>query len=515
MEHAELSRERFGRSSPFDLVNAVDLWLATGIGLLAAGLRLYGLGRKPLWYDEAFSVFIARQPLGRIGSLVAVNDAHPPLYYYVLHQWVGAFGSSELAVRGLSAVLGIAAAILTYAFVNGLRANRGEAGLAAALVAVSPLQILHSQEARMYPLLTVLVVLSWMALRHGIQRPNLISWALYVLFTTLMLYSHYYGFLVLGSQALCVLILPKARRLAGSWAMSAGVAAVLYIPWLPALLWQLQSGRGWPFYRIPLTPSLFADVLSVVVSGRPMFNAPIEFVEVSFLGLTGLPLLGLAVAFVGVGVYSFRRNAEVVVLLSTALVGPVILALILSLFHNIVAVRYFTFLVPFYAALLGAGLLFMGRLGKRPGVAVSVVAAAVILAGAIPSLVPYYARTTLDPFDWRAAADVLNREARPDDLVLFLPGFSSVPVSYYFRGESQRIALTPQGAEVEGPQAIRTEDVGRRIRQSPRTWIVMTKPFPGQALSRLEGFMRMETKRSVRVENKRALLVLYSDSGGK
>ncbi len=270
MEHAELSRERFGRSSPFDLVNAVDLWLATGIGLLAAGLRLYGLGRKPLWYDEAFSVFIARQPLGRIGSLVAVNDAHPPLYYYVLHQWVGAFGSSELAVRGLSAVLGIAAAILTYAFVNGLRANRGEAGLAAALVAVSPLQILHSQEARMYPLLTVLVVLSWMALWHGIQRPNLISWALYVLFTTLMLYSHYYGFLVLGSQALCVLILPKARRLAGSWAMSAGVAAVLYIPWLPALLWQLQSGRGWPFYRTPLTSSLFADVLSVVVSGRPI-----------------------------------------------------------------------------------------------------------------------------------------------------------------------------------------------------------------------------------------------------
>src|SRR3989304_5716394 len=67
--------------------------------LAAAALRLWGLGHKSLWFDEAYSVYIARQALEEIPRLLRLYDTHPPLYYVLLHLWMGVAGQSEVAVR--------------------------------------------------------------------------------------------------------------------------------------------------------------------------------------------------------------------------------------------------------------------------------------------------------------------------------------------------------------------------------------------------------------------------------
>ncbi|MEA3460120.1 MAG: glycosyltransferase family 39 protein, partial [Chloroflexota bacterium] len=122
--------------------------------LVAALLRFYRLDGQSLWADEGNSVALAGRDLATIARNAA-RDIHPPLYYWLLHFWVMAFGKSEIAVRSLSALLGTALVYLT--FLLGCRLFGRRVGLAAALLsALSPFQVYYSQEARMYILATLL-----------------------------------------------------------------------------------------------------------------------------------------------------------------------------------------------------------------------------------------------------------------------------------------------------------------------------------------------------------------------
>lgn len=135
------------------------LWVGViSVLLLAAALRLYRLDGQSLWADEGNSVALAGRGLAEI-TCGAAYDIHPPLYYYLLHFWVRLFGTSEFAVRSLSAVIGILLVCLT--FLLGHRLFDSWVGLVAAfLSAISPFQVYYSQEARMYILLAALSALS-------------------------------------------------------------------------------------------------------------------------------------------------------------------------------------------------------------------------------------------------------------------------------------------------------------------------------------------------------------------
>ena len=121
---------------------------------LAAFLRFYLLDGQSFWNDEGNSARIAERSLQLITE-GAAGDIHPPLYYYLLHFWRGVFGSSEFALRSLSAVLGVLLVGLT--FLIGRKVFSAGVGLLAAFVAaINPFQIYYSQEARMYMLLAVI-----------------------------------------------------------------------------------------------------------------------------------------------------------------------------------------------------------------------------------------------------------------------------------------------------------------------------------------------------------------------
>src|SRR5512139_3222061 len=121
---------------------------------LAAFLRFYLLDGQSFWNDEGNSARIAERSLQLITE-GAAGDIHPPLYYYLLHFWRSVFGSSEFALRSLSAALGVLLVALT--FLIGRKAFSLGAGLLAAFVAaINPFQVYYSQEARMYMLLAVI-----------------------------------------------------------------------------------------------------------------------------------------------------------------------------------------------------------------------------------------------------------------------------------------------------------------------------------------------------------------------
>ncbi|MFH1085526.1 MAG: glycosyltransferase family 39 protein, partial [Chloroflexota bacterium] len=115
-----------------------------GILGLAIGLRFYRLGAQSLWNDEGTSVALAQRDLPTI-ALHASQDIHPPLYYVLLHGWIGLVGTSEFAVRALSALAGVAVVGATYLYVRRRRPSDQGAALAAALLAaVSPFQVYYA-----------------------------------------------------------------------------------------------------------------------------------------------------------------------------------------------------------------------------------------------------------------------------------------------------------------------------------------------------------------------------------
>ena len=57
--------------------------------------------RQSIWFDEAYSILVARHTPAEIVALAAA-DTHPPGYYLLLHGWGAIAGWSEFALRSLS-----------------------------------------------------------------------------------------------------------------------------------------------------------------------------------------------------------------------------------------------------------------------------------------------------------------------------------------------------------------------------------------------------------------------------
>ncbi len=139
--------------------------------LAGAGLRFFGLDAQPLWLDEAFSLWVARLPVLEIPGWLVQIDHHPPLYYALLAGWISGLGTSEWALRSLSALLSVVAVPLTAVAARRL-VGREAALVAAILVALAPFQVRYAQEARMYALLMVAVTATLACLAQALRSPR-------------------------------------------------------------------------------------------------------------------------------------------------------------------------------------------------------------------------------------------------------------------------------------------------------------------------------------------------------
>jgi uncharacterized membrane protein len=215
---------------------------------VVAGIVLRFATTSPLWLDEALTVRIADLPLGDIGSALR-HDGHPPLYYWLLHGWMGLFGEGDVAVRALSGVFGVLALPLAWRLgdrVGGPRAARWTL----VLVALSPFAVRYSTESRMYSLVMLLGLLLALAVDGVLRRPQPLRMAWVAFLSGAMLWTHYWsiyliavlGILLLVRQWRDVSTRGSTRRAIGS--LVAG--GVLFLPWLPVFLDQLaHTGTPW------------------------------------------------------------------------------------------------------------------------------------------------------------------------------------------------------------------------------------------------------------------------------
>ena len=137
--------------------------------LTAFFLRTYQLDSQSLRGDEAATVLYSALPITELWELSRVTDPHPPLYYFMLHPWQGLVGESAWAMRFAGVTASTLAVPVLYALARRTLHSTYASLLAAALLAVNPLQIWLAQDIRSYPFFTLLGLLSSWALWQALH----------------------------------------------------------------------------------------------------------------------------------------------------------------------------------------------------------------------------------------------------------------------------------------------------------------------------------------------------------
>ena len=266
-------------------------WVLAALLVLAAALRLSTLDLQSFWYDEAYTpVHVLHASLAATLRSVVHSENSPPLWY--LLEWLDArvLGDGETALRLPSALAGIATVAVAWAIGRELAGARAAAACAA-LVAVNPLFVWYSQEARAYALFVLLSALAILCFLRARTQPTRGRMAAFALCGSLALLTHYFSVFLLVPMAL-VLLADRATRRAALPAV--GVIAVVGAGLLPLLIAQGGHHTQW-IGRWALTSRLQAipQYFLTGYSGAPLGHSVEVLIAAPVLALLALGILCL------------------------------------------------------------------------------------------------------------------------------------------------------------------------------------------------------------------------------
>jgi len=382
---------------------------------IATLLRITALSQM-LWYDEAYTAMLARLPLAQM-VVATANDVHPPTWYLIEIAFVRLFGMSEASLRLPSAILGVLAVWLTYRLAKAIIPDQGEryALMAAGLMAINPFAVYYSQEARMYALLMVAVLLACLG---AVERR---AWLL-TLGVALTLMSHNLGVIYISFIALAT---HKSDWRKNSVAMAAG--AIPWLVWLPQLFRQATSGQFSGSYWISyFTGNSVARLLAEWAQlWFPHFQ-PGWTVWIGALiafSLLIFPLLELV-----------RRRAGPAAVLAILVIGPGLLELAISaIWQPVILARTLVGCLPAWCILI-AWWITLPRRWNVPRMVLIGSAAGVIIA------------TTISLYSFERSPNMknviawLNLNSQPSDIICHTSESTRVFFDFYFPNRSTQVS---------------------------------------------------------------------------
>jgi hypothetical protein len=434
-------------------------WLRTaaviGVVLVVViGIVLRFWTRSQLWLDEALTVDIARLPLHEIPNALR-HDGAPPLYYYLLHFWIGLFGQSNLAVRSLSGV--IAVLTLPVAFLCGLRfGGRAVAWTTVVLLASAPFAVYYATESRMYALVILLTGCGFLALQRAVTAPRVGNLVAVAVVTAALLYSQYWALYLVATVGLWLVVsVVRSPRAAQPRAalVAVAVGCLAFVPWLPSFIYQSKhTGTPWAI------PSNFSAVVNAV-TGFTDNQAAISqagtnqgrLLAIIYFAMLALALFGVGLSdrLIELDLHSRPRARA-----ATFVVAGTLFAAIAGgiLTDSAFSSRYAA--VVFLPLLLLIALGTTTLLSARVRVAVVTVA---VLAGLVGSAQNVVTQRTQAP----QVASVINAQAKPGDIIAFCPDQLGPSVYRLVEHPSQYDMITfPRDI---GPQIVDWVDYGQEV----------------------------------------------------
>jgi len=251
-------------------------------------------------------------------------------------------------------------------------------------------------------------------------------------------------------HALYVLIVYRDRlRIVIEYAIAAGIACLLFGPWLLMMLRTAASGgqlRRYLFLKVPQTyfSFLFGDALI------PLDEYAVQHIRETLIQHAGVLIAAIAVSAI-VAVFSVRairqitfRHVAAIVVMG---VGPVILCLIISLVKvPMFDERYVLSSTPFVYLAVALGLWQLITSARQQSGGIRYLAGAVICTYVVllgMSLGNYYLSTWYGKEQWREAFQYLERRIPPThSIIVFDPDFFRVAQQYYGERDIPSLLVT-------------------------------------------------------------------------
>lgn len=309
------------------------LAFAIALGLI---LRFWNLDLKPLWLDETITLLFSLghryediprevllpltdllqtltwqpQSCGAIAQTISQQSTHPPLFFCLMHEWMGYLQGSAHSlrwqVRSLSALFGVGAITAMYGL-NCVAFSHKAGVWAAVLMAVSPFTVYLSQEARHYTLPMLLITASLIPFVQlcsinsikPLKLPQIGVGLAWISFNTLGFYIHYFCVLAFIGQFVTLLWIAVARKQwywMGLLVIGTSIFALTLLPWLPSVLNHMQKPEtDWLRYdwndALDWLGPILRLLAGVIISGVIL---PVETQPLAIIILNGLVMLVIA-----------------------------------------------------------------------------------------------------------------------------------------------------------------------------------------------------------------------------
>ncbi|RPH95656.1 hypothetical protein EHM69_03750 [candidate division KSB1 bacterium] len=418
-------------------------------------LRIPNLGYS-FYGDEGFSLLRDSSRL-----ITDSEDRFRPVFFTLLYLWKQMGFHSEIGLRLLPLLFGLAQIPLAYAI--GKRV--GDVKLArvfAIVMAVSPMLIEFSQELRMYSMVAfIALVQTWLLLKLG-ERPSLWIWAAFIANAVIGVFTHIYFWMFLCGAA--VLLFRERRTLPTRQGFLAfSVILFVYLFNIPNIVNFVQVRGGEYFIHLPSSiPKLLAAstvgynyfILHDQMLGRP--------VGVSDLVQNG-PLVLLVMIPSLLLLWGFfrlhkRPLSRAVWLCHAFFTLPIILAFISSALTDRywLQPKYVIFIIPFAHLFVAQAYLAINPRWLRHGAMVlGITAVAIAYAHFLDP--QHYGRRE----NWRDVTAFLKPRMHPNSSLMVIPG--SYRLFHYYWPESRTLSAVIDVPPILSPTPEFTSHIRARL----------------------------------------------------
>ena len=398
--------------------------LLAGILLIATILRVIVINSRNIQYDDAFSFFLAKQTLPSIISGTAA-DTMPPLFYFLLHYWL--IISKEIwFLRFFSILMSLGALAFLFLFIR--KAVNPAAGLwAAFFAAISPLQIYHAQDIRMYALLAFcgmayiyFLFSAWED--HKREERRFWNWIGLVGFGVGSMYTHNLAIFWIVSP-LVFFIIKRDWKFLWKFVSSLLVIGVLSSFWLvmvPGQVQKIQTAFWTP------RPGMVEVIQAIMLF---TFHLPAQSEILFFIG--AVISIEIFVLVIIRGIKQIQNERNFILLFVMVFTPPLLLFITSYLIRPVFVIRGF----------LPAQLVFIGLAGAITAIdwkkKIGVVIATLIVINSLLSLPFLYSYNKFPRSPFREASQIIESKIDEGYFVVHDNKLSYFPTSYFFSSTEQ------------------------------------------------------------------------------
>ncbi|MCW5821885.1 MAG: glycosyltransferase family 39 protein [Cyanobacteria bacterium TGS_CYA1] len=395
----------------------VPVLLVVGLGLC---LRLHKIGEHGFFIDEVYTALVVN---GKADPELVAFDSIRPLYFELMKFW-NLFGQNEVWMRLFSTVFGALNIALVYQLGKKL-ANKKVGLIAAVILALSPMEIHYSQQARMYTLGSFFALLGSIHLTDVLSTGRKFSLVAWAAARTLMIWTLPLTAVLIVFDLLIAAFNKERKKFLVH--MSGWLVAVALM-WAPVLnrMWQLNQNSPYDEWRgnlpLPLSSDFMTMIINFTCSAIPLQEwkgPPVQ----DIFSLTCCLVLAV---LLGLGVIASKNKSAVL-----WGVAPLFALFAVSFFAKpLLITRYCMFTAPFIFIVVATGVAQLWKTSK-----VSAVILPVLFALAIGTNLNYFYNHQVHE-DWRAASKYLMTVEKPGDEILVWNYHSQYSFPYYYSGQN-------------------------------------------------------------------------------